>query len=50
MDIRDKKLMEYAMANAEKNTQLSEKAESVIDYNVMMGKLDDPEEQEAEND
>lgn len=46
MNIREKKLLEFAMANAENTVKLSEQSQSVIDYNVMMGNLADPEQEE----
>lgn len=40
---RNQKRMEYAAANAEETVAVTEQSQAIIDYNVMMGKLDDPE-------
>jgi len=41
MTIREKKLLEYLMANTQ-IVPLTEQSQSVIDYNVMVGNLEDP--------
>ena len=42
----EKKLMEQAMYSTEKLNADNDKAQSVIDYNVMMCYLADPEQEE----
>lgn len=42
----EKKLKEYLDEHAEKLVSDNDKSQAVIDYNVMMGNLQDPEQEE----
>lgn len=47
LTLREQALLEYIMANTNVVPK-SEQAQSVIDYNVMMGNIDDPTIEENE--
>jgi len=47
LSLRDEALLEYLMANTN-IIPMSEQSQAVIDYNVMMGNIDDPTIEENE--
>jgi len=45
LTIREKALLEYMVANTQV-VPISEQSQSVLDYNIMMGNIDDPTTEE----